>query len=212
MSQQDKAQKTQKPTPKRIEEFRKQGKVAMSKDLSSVSLMLLGGAMGLAFSASATGSISSMMRNSLMAGPDAELSLIAQNGLGAFVSSCWPVMVGSLAGVLIATGLQLGWPPALKKPEFKLGRPFTLPGLKQIFSIKQAGGRVLKATAKASLVMVVLAIVIYQEYQIFRAKPALEVMQIGEALFRAVGRLGFYSVLVLGTLALIDFGGIASLG
>ncbi len=206
MSQQDKSQKTQKPTPKRISEFRKKGKVAMSKDLSSAALMLVGGAMGLAFSDRATLSVSNLMRASLRAGPDEDVSRVIASGVSAFISSCWPVMLGATAGVIAATLLQLGWPPALKKLEFKPGKPFMLGGLKQLISLKAAGGRVLKATAKAGLVMVVLALVIVAEYRDFLAAPSLDAMSIGTAVFGAMGRLGFYSVLVLGTLALIDFG------
>lgn len=206
MSQEDKSQKTQKPTPKRIKDFRKQGKVAMSKDLSSVSLMLVGGAMGLSFSEGAKVSLTRLMRTGLTAGSEIDVEVVLQTGLDAFLSACWPVMLGALIGLFAATGVQLGWPPALKKIEFKPGKPFTFGGLKQIISLKAAGGRVLKATAKAGLVMFVLALVIVKEYHDYRSEPALEALAIGETVFGAVGRLGFYSVLVLAVLALIDFG------
>lgn len=205
MSQEDKSQKTQKPTPKRIEDFRKDGKVAMSKDLSFVVMMLLGGGMGLALSDGAKLAVSNLMRMGMSAGADVEGTLLFRAGIATFLTSVWPVMLGSLAGVFLSTGLQLGWPPAFKKIEFKPGKVFAMSGLKDLISIKSAGGRVLKATAKSGLVMVVLALVIRSEYNDFLAEPATESLAIGNAVFGAVGRLGLYSVMVLGALALIDF-------
>ncbi len=206
MSNQDKSQKTQKPTPKRIKDFRKKGKVALSKDLSSVSLMLMGGAMGMAYSDGVMLSISNLMRSSLRAGPSEDIQRVFSAGIGTFITACWPVMLGCLVGVIAATMVQLGWPPAFKKIKFEPGKPFKMGGLKELISLKAAGGRVLKATAKAGLVMVVLALVIVAEYKTFLAAPTLEAIALGGTVFGAVGKLGFYSVLVLGALALIDFG------
>ncbi|MCP4448392.1 MAG: EscU/YscU/HrcU family type III secretion system export apparatus switch protein [Myxococcales bacterium] len=206
MSNQDKSQKTQKPTPKRISEFRKKGKVAMSKDLSSVSLMLMGGALGLSYSDGITVAISSLMRSSLQAGPNEDVSRVFLAGVRTFFTACWPVMIGGLIGVIAATMMQLGWPPALKKLKFEPGKPFKMGGLKDLISLKAAGGRVLKATAKAGLVMVVLMLVIVGEYEAFIAAPTFEATALASTVFGAIGKLGFYSVLVLGALALIDFG------
>ncbi len=198
MSNQDKSQKTQKPTPKRIKEFRKKGKVALSKDLSSVSLMLMGGAMGLAYSDGIMLSVSNLMRSSLRAGPGEDLSRVFNAGVSTFITACWPVMLGGLVGVIAATMVQLGWPPAFKKLKFEPGKPFKMGGLKELISLKAAGGRVLKATAKAGLVMVVLMLVIVAEYKAFLAAPTLEAIALGGSVF--------YSILVLGSLALVDFG------
>ena len=198
MSNQDKSQKTQKPTPKRIKEFRKKGKVALSKDLSSVSLMLMGGAMGLAYSDGIMLSVSNLMRSSLRAGPGEDLSRVFNAGVSTFLTACWPVMLGGLVGVIAATMVQLGWPPAFKKLKFEPGKPFKMGGLKELISLKAAGGRVLKATAKAGLVMVVLMLVIVAEYKAFLAAPTLEAIALGGSVF--------YSILVLGSLALVDFG------
>lgn len=206
MSQTDKSQKTQKPTDKRIREFRKEGKIALSKDLTSVSLMLFGGAMALSFSDRASQSVATLMRIGLSAGSDTDISVVYQAGQRAFVTACWPVMLGSLLGFLLATGVQLGWPPALKKISFKPGKALGMGAIKQVISPKAALGRMAKATAKAALVMAVLALVIRKEYQDFIAEPAMDPLAIGETLLGAIGSLGFYSVLVLGALALIDYG------
>ncbi len=206
MSQDDKSQKTQKPTPKRIEEFRKQGKVAMSKDMSFVVLMIFGGSMGIAFSHGAKVSISNFMRTGLTSGVDGDPALVFQAGITTFLVATWPVMIGALFGVILSTGIQLGWPPAFKKIEFKPGKVVSPGSLKQILSPKSAGGRVLKATAKAGLVMVVLALVIRSEYEDFLEVPVFESLAIGDTLFEAVIRLGLYSVMVLGALAFIDVG------
>ncbi|MBL4635579.1 MAG: EscU/YscU/HrcU family type III secretion system export apparatus switch protein [Kofleriaceae bacterium] len=206
MSQEDKSQKTQKPTPKRIQDFRKEGKIAMSKDLTFVMMMLLGGGMGMALADGPKLAVSNLMRMGLSSSPDADGNIVFQAGVSTLFTSCWPVMVGALLGVFLTTGMQLGWPPAFKKIQFKPGKVFAMSGLKELVSLKSAGGRVLKATAKSGLVMFVLALVIRAEYNDFLESPAMESLAIGDAVFGAVGRLGLYSIMVLGALAIIDFG------
>lgn len=205
MSQQDKSQKTQKPTPKRIREFRKEGKIALSKDLTSTALMVVAGAMALAFAEQAGRSISSLMRVGLTAGQGTELPVVANVGIRALITSCWPTIVGGFLGFFVATGVQLGWPPAFKKIQFKPGKALSFSGIKQLLSIKAAGGRVLKASAKALLVIFVVALAIHEEYQAFLHHPPLEPLAMAQALLRGIGRLGVYSVAVLGVLAAIDF-------
>ena len=115
MSQEDKSQKTQKPTPKRIQDFRKEGKIAMSKDLTFVMMMLLGGGMGMALADGPKLAVSNLMRMGLSSSPDADGNIVFQAGVSTLFTSCWPVMVGALLGVFLTTGMQLGWPPAFKR-------------------------------------------------------------------------------------------------
>ena len=202
---QDNAQRTHKPTPKRIREFRKRGEIALSKDVTSIAV-LLGGTVGcVAFSHIWTGAVGEFTREAIQNIGTDDVSAALWASVRTFAVCILPVALGALAGFVIATGVQLGWPPAFKKPSFNLGKPLSLKGLPQILSPKAAAGRALKATAKVALVAVAMVLAMHMEFDRFLSSPALEATGLGVRLGEGATRLATYGIAVLAVLGVIDF-------
>ena len=200
----DKSQKTIKPSPKRIREFRKEGKVAFSRDMVSVASMMLGGAVGLLLSSRSYQTLAALISEAMKAG-DRMPSGMAANLSAAFFGCAAPIIMGALVGAIVAGGLQLGWPPALKKLSLNFGKVFAAQSVLQAVSPKAAGGRVFKATAKVAFVLFVLFLATRSEFTDFIRDPALSSGALASRLASAVARLGIFALLVLAALAAADY-------
>lgn len=152
--------RTHKPTPKRLRDFRKRGEIAQSRDLIS-SVTLLSGLLGMAFgAASAWAALCAMTRAAAVGADTSELLATARHG---FVSAVGPVLATSLAGCLLAGGVQLGWPPALRPLGFDIGRWFSFQGVIEVFSPRAMARRLLGAMAKVLVIGAVIAAVVASE-------------------------------------------------
>jgi len=127
------ADKTEKATPKKRAEARKQGQVARSADLSGAIVMLVGvlalGAMGAGIAARLGDLMATTLRRT------ADPSVVGRQGLGPLLSDAGMDVlrcVGPIAGACCLTGvlmsvLQVGFKPSLKalKPDPKRLNPVT---------------------------------------------------------------------------------------
>lgn len=201
----DRSRKTAKPTPKRISEYRKRGEIAISKEITQTAT-IVGGTVGLLLFASSSAATVASLADAAMrtTGELVAPGLIAA-AVRAFVACTLPAASGALAGYLIATGAQLGWPPAFKGLSFDIGKVFSAGQLGQIFSPKEAAFRVAKATAKVALVALALVLAIRAEAASFMANPPLEAGALAERVGLAILRLGAYAVSALAALAAIDY-------
>lgn len=148
----DKDSRTLAPTQRRIDDFRKRGEVALSRDLTSA-ITLMGGLIGLLTSVGGAGErLLRIMQRPLEQLDTAAPMLVTKDLLSLFVSLVTPVMIGSVVACIVAMGVQLGWPPALKVPSFDLAKPFSFGGLGGLISPKAAVGRTLKSLAKLAFV------------------------------------------------------------
>ncbi len=152
--------KSHKPTPKRQQEFRKRGEIAQSRDLTS-SLTLLAGVLGASMGAAASWAALCGLTRTAMSG--ATFEQVAAASRGAFVTAVGPVMVVSLVGCLLAGGLQLGWPPALKAPTFDFIRPFSFQGITQVLSPSAMARQLFGALAKVAVLGGVMVMVLAGE-------------------------------------------------
>jgi len=149
--------KTHKPTPKRVKEFRKRGEIAQSKELTSAGALGVG-LVGLAMGASAAWQgLCDLTRSAAEGMP---LDQVAGRASHVFVLSVMPVVVAALVGCLLAGGLQLGWPPVLKTPGFDPSRWFSIAGVTDAFSPKAMGRRLGSALAKVAALGGVVALVV----------------------------------------------------
>ncbi len=154
------ASRTHKPSPKRVKDFRKRGEIAVSRDLTSAVTLGLG-LVGAAFGAAATWSgFCAMTRTATAGGALDDVASAARDG---FLIAVAPALIAAAVGCLIAGGLQLGWPPALKKPGFDVSRWFGFHGVKEVLSPAAMARRLLGAVAKVVVIGAVAALVLRGE-------------------------------------------------
>lgn len=125
--------KTEKATPKKMADARKEGQVARSMDMNGAVVLLASLMVLSAMAPQMLDSLKTMMTTTLLAieTPD----LVTKDGLGPIVSANTAVMakvIGPIAGVCLAAGLivnvaQVKWKPSAKpiKPNFKKMNPLT---------------------------------------------------------------------------------------
>jgi flagellar biosynthesis protein FlhB len=153
-------QKTHKPTPKRVREFRQRGEIALSRDVVSA-VTLGGGVIGLIVCAGASGTaLLQLTRDAANATDGSNASWLPSAATKAFLVAAGPVMLGAAAAALVATLGQLGWPPAFKTIKIDLARLSPLTNLKATFSLGAMTRRTGTALAKVAVVgaIVVLAL------------------------------------------------------
>lgn len=149
--------RTHKPTPKRVKEFRKRGEIAQSREVTAAAALGLG-VCGLALGAAATWrALCDLARTAVSGGTLDEVAAGARSG---FAVAVGPVVIAALIGCLIGGGLQLGWPPALKRPSFDASRWFAFAGLADALSPRAMVRRLLGAVAKVVAIGGVVAIVV----------------------------------------------------
>ena len=202
---QDQAQRTHKPTPKRIREFRKRGDVAISKEITTAATML-GGALGCAVVASTwTDAVKAFIDNSSRSGIDYDLSLLVAEGVRVFSIVFVPVVAGGFLGYTVAAAAQLGWPPSFKTPKLDFAKPFALSSIANILSPKAAAVRAFQSTAKVALVLLVLLLAIRGQLDAFMLSPSVEADGVLRRIGLAVAQLGIYAAVVFGVMAAFDF-------
>ncbi len=205
MSMADSAQKTQKPTPKRLRDFRKRGDIALSKDVMAVAT-LLGGAVALiAFADDAGRAIADLLSVCVRKVDGSDASELPAAAAHTFVVCVIPPCVGAMLALLVSGTLQLGWPPALKSIKFDVVKIVTFQSAAQILSPKAALGRGANSLAKVGLVGVAMFIAARGEMMRFLEKPAVEPRMLAERLSEAALRLGLYSLVALTGLAAFDY-------
>ncbi len=133
--------KTEQATPRRIEEARKEGNVARSMDVNSVTVLLFGIFAIKIFGENLLLGISEFMRGTYQTLSATYLTIESipkqtQNGIGRIILILAPVliliMVGGLAANLAQVGI--GFSPKALKPKFSKISPAK--GIKRIFSAK----------------------------------------------------------------------------
>ena len=198
----DKARKTHKPTSKRLSEARKQGQCARSKDLVSTGTMIIAGLAFFALSERLFGSIADMVR---AAASTSELDQMGSLAGETLLYSCVPFLVVAFFGCWLTIFMQLGWPPAIKFPTPDLSKIIKLEGLKNILSLKQAAGRIIKDSAKVFFVGAAIILAIKQEFDEFFAHPAIEPASLSVQIGDAMIRLSIYASVVLLIISIVDF-------
>lgn len=177
-------QRTLPPTPRRIAEFRRRGEVALSRELSAAAT-LGGGAIGALWTLDRSyRHLASFMQQKLSTLAHPDLGEIGMTILGASA----PAMIGALAGWLLSTAVQLGWPPVLRSPTFA-PRFFSLETVISLLSPKAMAGRAFKASAKVVVVLGAAVIVLLLAQRTFAVEPVLAARPVGLRIMAHVVRL-----------------------
>ncbi len=203
MSEED-MERTERPTPKRLEEARKKGQVPRSQELSTAAVVLIAGA-GLHFMGRSLGSgLFELMRTSLSL--SREQALDESRAVGMFAASalhaimaCAPILGLTLVAALLAPMAIGGWNMSfgVLAPDFSRLSPMT--GFGRMFSVRGLV-ELAKAFAKFGLIAFVASLFLW-----LKRGELLELG--GEATGTAIGHaitLSGQALLVLaGSLALI---------
>jgi flagellar biosynthetic protein FlhB len=150
------SQRTHRPSPKRIKDFRKRGEIALSRDLVSAAT-LAGAVIGLVVGASAGGGALVDLTARTMRG-DLDVSELGEAGASAFGWAAGPAMIGAALGAIAATFAQLGWPPAWKSIGFDLSKLSPIGNIRQQFSFSSSIRRVGGALAKLAVIGIVVVV------------------------------------------------------
>jgi len=152
------SEKTQKPTPKRVREFRKRGDIALSKDVVSAATFSGGAIALLVTGASGWAAIRGLARDVAMSADGLNHDGLNSEAFHAFTSATFPVVIGAALGAIVAILGQLGWPPAFKGIKFDLTRINPGANLMNTFGLSAVVRRTGGAMAKMIAVGVVVAL------------------------------------------------------
>ena len=163
----DGQERTERPTPKRIEEARRKGQVPRSPELAAAAVVLLAGGALYLFGGAAGGGMASMMRRSLSLSPAA-----AGDGYAALVAlrdaaleamlACAPVLAATFLAALAAPLAIGGWNSSGEALGLRLERINPLAGLGRIFSARSAA-ELVKSLARFAVVGTIAVAVLWSQ-------------------------------------------------
>ena len=204
----DESQKTEEPTPKKIEESRKKGQVALSREINNWIMLLTGSIVVLAIGPGTLSSLSAYLQNFIA---KAHLLPSAPYGIGTVLSdSFWSVLGFLVLPLLILIGaaflgpfLQVGplFAPDVVKPDISKVSP--LKGFKRLFSMRSIM-EFIKGIAKIGIIGTVGVILLYPFYGTIDHMIGLPVPIMLDELQGLVIRLMAGILVVLLVVAVID--------
>lgn len=206
--QEDDSQKTEDPTPKKIEESRKKGQVAMSREVNNWVMLFTGTIVILVVAPGASSELMVIMKTyverahvlpSLPGGfgfilGDAFMQVLALLALPLFI-----FVVAAIAGPLFQVGPLLA--PEVIKPDLSKISP--LKGVKRLFSLKSVMEFV-KGIAKISIVAVVSVILLFPFYDGIDHFVGLPNAIMMEEMMALIARLMSGILIVLLVVAVMD--------
>lgn len=206
--QADDSQKTEEPTPKKIEESRKKGQVALSREINNWVMLFTGTIVILAIGPSSLSALKSHMQNYI---EKAHIMPSIPGGFGFILGDSFWAVIGILAVPLIifmiaaflAPFLQIGplFAPETIKPDISKVSPFQ--GFKRLFSLRSIMEFV-KGIAKIGIIGVVGVILLYPFYDKVDHMIGLPLPTMMDELQRLILRLMSGILVVLLVVAVID--------
>jgi flagellar biosynthetic protein FlhB len=210
MANHSSGEKTEKPTPRRLEDALKRGQFARSAEVQTV-FVLLGGLMALKFSGGELwrhlGNVQTSILGHLHEVP---LTASAMQGYAIkaalmFAACAGPIVLGALAGGLIAGGIQNRFQTASEALEPKWERLDPVAGFKRVFS-----GRSLVPTGVSLMKLTVIIGLTYSQVRTLLADPIfytpVGVGRFGEFIAAAALGITWRVVLCLAVIAALDYG------
>ncbi|MCI5060274.1 MAG: flagellar biosynthesis protein FlhB [Alphaproteobacteria bacterium] len=207
-NQSDDSQKTEEPTPKKIEESRKKGQVALSREINNWVMLLTGTIVVLAIGPGTLSNLSAHMQNYIA---KAHLLPSAPHGVGMVLGeSFWSVLGFLILPLLVLIGaaflgpfLQVGplFAPEVIKPDLSKISP--LKGFQRLFSMRSIMEFV-KGILKIGIIGVVGVILLYPFYGTIDHMIGLPLPTMLDELQGLVIRLMAGILVVLLVVAVID--------
>ena len=186
-------QRTHPATPKRIREFRKRGEIALSRDLVTAAAFAAGAIALLATAGGSLEAMRSLAHDGALGADGRDVSDLSGTAVHTFVVAVGPVVGAAALAAIVAIGVQLGWPPALKGFGFDLGRMSPLSNLGNAFGL---GGM----AKRSGLAFVKLGVVGAIVFAIVRHAIGTHAMDAGSLAAAAGSTMGHALLAVAGTL------------
>lgn len=205
----DQSQKTEEPTQKKLDDSRKKGQVATSREVSNWFMILAGTIIIALISPSMSSSIKSVMMKYL-AVPHA-IPVAAGNladVVGSIASDVAFIMIVPVLLLLVAafasTMVQNGLVVAVDRIQPKLERASPMAGMKRLFSIKSLV-EFAKGIAKITIVGVVATMLMLPSFEGLEQLIKMEMSGAAAVLHSLVSKLLFGVLAVVTIIAAIDF-------
>jgi flagellar biosynthetic protein FlhB len=165
--QNDAQERTEQPTPKRLEEARRKGQIPRSRDLTAAAVMLAGGAALYMLGTSIGGQMSGMMSRSLTLTREQALdSMYLMPALGTAAAeglrACMPVLFVIMLAAIIAPLALGGWSFSTESLAPKFERLNPLEGIKRMFALRSLI-ELSKALAKFGTVALIAVLVLWND-------------------------------------------------
>ncbi|MFN7272394.1 MAG: flagellar biosynthesis protein FlhB [Gammaproteobacteria bacterium] len=208
MSENDSQERTESPTPKRLEDARKKGQVPRSIDLGAAAVTLAATGALFMFGASAAEGLMRMLvdglqvRGSELAQDDVMLRQLGDSGSLALMAIV-PLFAAMFVAAVASPALIGGWTFSSEALSFKPERLDPVRGIGRMFSVRSVV-ELLKSIAKFALIAGIAVLVIRSQ---LAEIGALAAQSVGPAIVEA-GRITLYALLAmaagLGIIAAID--------
>lgn len=209
MSEESDAEKTEEPSQHRIDEFRKRGDVAMSRELTGVLILaacFLTLGLSLTFIFEELSSLIEWLYtlNPKEAYTEKAIKTITTKSIVAAAKCSAPVLLAALCVGVIAQIAQIGFLYSPEILELKFDRVNPLNGIKKLFSM-QALMETIKGILKFIVVLWIAYIFLKEDIGKYNSFMHMEVTQsyiVGKEL---IGKIAFALLLGLAVVALLDF-------
>ena len=205
----DKSQKTEQPTERKLQKAREEGDVPKSQEISGWFTLAAGLAV-LAFMGPSVGGDLTRTLTAFLARPHemsldlgSSLALAASTGMRLVVIlglAFLAFMAAAIAGNLVQTGLMF----TPKKLEPKLSKLNPVEGLKRMFG-PQGWMNFAKGVGKMALVAVAIFVVMWPRRDDLMALPAVAPIGLLQEIFEAAIQLLIASLIVYAVIAIADF-------
>lgn len=207
MADEDKSERTEQATPRRLEKAREEGQVARSQELTTFAMMAAAGAglwwMGGQLFARLLGFMREAMHIDAAAAFDtAQMTVRLHTQAFEVLLAMAPLLLLLLVVAIAAPQMLSGWLFSAGALRFDIQRIDPLAGIGRLLS-KRGAGELVKALTKAVLLAVVAALIVWHFHQ-----PLLQLVRLPlEAGIVEMGRILGTSFLILaGALALVAAG------
>ena len=203
---QDSGDRTEKPTPKRLRDARKDGDVPKSRELTSTVLVLAWLLMVMLSMPLIRARLEGLFNTSLLDIHQPFTQALHRTGLAALEALLWltvPFLLGAVAIGVLAEFLQVGPVFAPKKIKPDASRLNPSEGIKRLFS-QQNLVEVIKAVAKSGLLIGLFAWTLYSLLGQFVLLPYAPPSAIGEAQWMAIKRLASGVIFVFFFVSVLD--------
>lgn len=200
------ADKTEKPTAKKVRDARKEGDIAKSKDLTSTVLLLgwlIGGWLLIGF-------MYDKLRALFQAGVGAIDrpfdAAVRELGMTAFNTLLWltlPLLALALFLGVLVEFLQVGPIATIKKMTPKLDKLNPVEGVKKMFSMDNLV-ELVKALIKCTALLSIGGYVLWNMLPLLLRLPTSPPAAIGSALWYALLRIGLWTIFVFFFLSVLD--------
>lgn len=205
----DLGERTEAPTPKRLEEARKKGQVPKSQDLSGA-LLMLGSVCALIVLAPMIASMfMSVMQRTLGDGLSAEPISIDSMRVGAYTAFSemgrvmLPVLLITMVIAYLSQFVQVGWLVTAEPLRPQLNRLNPISGFKRIYG-KRGLVKAIINTLKLTLLIIVSSLVIRAQLDTVATLPKLTAAAAIMIVLKLIMIIAFTLIIILLALAIID--------